>query len=160
MAAPPQTHDVSVMVAMSGLDYLTEIVEGRLPQPPIADTLGFHLESVADGEAVFLGTPSARVMNPIGSVHGGFFATLLDSCMSCAVHTLVPPGQVYTTLQFNVHIVRGLQADSGDVRAIGSVTHPGRRVATSQGRIEDASGRLIAHGTCSCLIFTPEPTGG
>ncbi len=142
-----------VLATMSGLEFLSAIAAGRVPQPPIAATLGFRLVEVAAGHVVFEGLPEMRHYNPIGSVHGGFAATLLDSCMACAVHTTVPVGQVYTSLEIKVNFVRPITEATGLVRAEGRVIHAGRTTGTAEGRITDMAGKLLAHGTTTCLIF-------
>ncbi|MEM7774479.1 MAG: PaaI family thioesterase [Pseudomonadota bacterium] len=139
--------------SMSGRAFLEAIAAGDLPQPPICETIGFRLVEVGDGRAVFVGATGQHVMNPIGSVHGGFAATLLDSCMACAVQTIVPQGQVYTTLEIKVNMVRALTDETGQVKAVGDVVHAGRRIATSEGRLVDDDGKLYAHGTTTCLIM-------
>jgi uncharacterized protein (TIGR00369 family) len=102
---------------------------------------------------VFAGTPRFEHYNPLGTVHGGYAATLLASCMACAVHSSLPKGVGYTTLEFKISLTRAMTADTGEVRAEGKVITAGRRVATSEGRLTDANGRLIAHGTTTCLVF-------
>ena len=129
------------------------MLEGRIPRPPITDTLNFYLIEVERGRAVFQGTPKPAFFNPIGSIHGGWTATLLDSCMACAVHTTVPAGQGYTTVEFKLNLVRAVMPDSGPLRAEGELINAGRTIATSEGRLVDASGKLYAHGTETCLIF-------
>ncbi|MEO0620037.1 MAG: PaaI family thioesterase [Pseudomonadota bacterium] len=138
---------------MTGLAFLTAIVEGTVAQPPIARSLDFRLAEVSDGRAVFHATPQEFHFNPIGTVHGGFYGTLLDSCMSCAVHATLPAGVGYTTVEFKVNVVRGLRTDAGEISAVGEVVHRGRRIATSQGRIVDADGKLYAHGTATCMLL-------
>jgi uncharacterized protein (TIGR00369 family) len=139
--------------SLSGLDFLKDIVEGRLPLPPIAATLGFRLVDVAPGFAAFEGEPEGRHYNPIGAVHGGFAATLLDSCMACAVHTTVEKGVGYTSLELKVNFVRAITDKTGTVRAEGRVLHAGKRTATAEGRLRDAAGNLLAHGTTTCIIL-------
>jgi uncharacterized protein (TIGR00369 family) len=138
---------------MSGLDLMQSMLTGRLPGPPIARTLGFTMLEVAFGRAVFQCTPSLDHYNPLGGVHGGLYGTLLDSCMGCAVHTALPAGSGYTTLEYGVHLVRGMTDQTGPVRAEGKIVHVGRRMATAEGRIVDAEGRLYAHGTTTCMIL-------
>jgi uncharacterized protein (TIGR00369 family) len=137
----------------SGLDFLRRLVDGTVAQPPIAATLGFALAEVGPGLAVFTMTPDFRHYNPIGSVHGGVACTLLDSCMGCAVHTLLPQGQGYTTLELKVNLVRPITATTGPIRAEGRTLHVGRRSGTAEGKILDANGNLLAHGTTTCMIF-------
>ncbi|MCW2753575.1 MAG: hypothetical protein JWQ32_986 [Marmoricola sp.] len=138
---------------LSGLDQMQLIVTGELPPPRIAVLLGMRLVDVADGAATFELTPDERMMNPIGSIHGGIAATILDSCMGCAVHTTLAPGQGYTTAQLNLHYLRAMQPGMGPVRATGTVMHRGRRQSTAEGKLYDVSGTLIAHGTTTCLIL-------
>jgi uncharacterized protein (TIGR00369 family) len=138
---------------MSALEWMRAIVEGRLPPPPIARLLGFRLAEVAPGLAVFEVTPGEQHYNPIGVVHGGLALTLLDSAMGVCVHTLLPAGAAYTTLETKVNMVRPVTAQVGTLRAIGKVVHLGKRVATSEGRFEDADGKLYAHGTSTCMVF-------
>lgn len=147
---PPET-----LRGMAGLDVLRAVAEGRLPGSPIAGLIGFRLVEAAPGRAVFEGTPGERHLNPMGGVHGGYAATLLDSCMGCAVHTVLAAGQSYTTLELKVSYVRGMTAATGPVRAEGSVLNAGRRAAFAEGRLLDASGRLMAHGTTTCMVFGP-----
>lgn len=142
-----------VMKSMSGLAFLRAIAEGRLPRPPISRTLGFALTAVDKGTATFEGRPGPEHYNPIGSVHGGYAATLLDSCMGCAVQSTLAQGFGYTTLEFKVSLVRGLNSDTGLVQAIGTVLTSGRRVATAEGRLVDGQGRLLATGTTTCLVL-------
>lgn len=137
----------------SGLELLSAIRDGRLPAPPISKVLSFRLVEVEHGRAVFEGTPSLEHYNPIGSVHGGYAATLLDSCMGCAVHSALPRGQGYTTLEFKVSLVRGLTSETGIVRAEGKLLSLGRRVGTAEGRLVDSAGKLLAHATTTCLIL-------
>jgi uncharacterized protein (TIGR00369 family) len=139
--------------SMSGLELLQGMIAGRFPGPPIMQLIGFRLAEVDSGRAVFEGTPSLAHYNPLGTVHGGYAATLLDSCMGCAVHTTLPKGVGYTTLEFKVNLVRALTADTGPVRAEGKIVNGGRRVATAEGRLTDAQGRLLAHATTTCLVF-------
>ena len=113
------------------------------------------MEEVGDGFAQFALNPDARMLNPLGSVHGGIAATLLDSCMGCAVHTTLPPGTGYTTAQLNVHYLRPMRPGMGRVRAVGTVLHRGRTQSTAEGKLLDASGRMLAHATTTCLILTP-----
>lgn len=144
---------VEALKSMSGLDYLKGIVEGKLPRPPIADTLGFTLSEVGPGFALFTMTPAFRHYNPIGTVHGGVAATLLDSCMSCAVQTTLPAGSGYTTLEIKVNFVRAITEKTGPIRAEGRSLYTGRRSGTAEGKIIDAGGTLLAHATTTCIIF-------
>ena len=139
--------------ALSGLEFLRGMIAGTIPDPPIARTLDFWLREAEPGRAVFVGEPGFAHYNPIATVHGGWHATLLDSAMACAVHTLVPAGQAYPTLEFKVHCVRPLTDKTGPVRAEGKVIASGRRTATSEARLVDADGKLYSHGTTTCMIF-------
>jgi uncharacterized protein (TIGR00369 family) len=145
---PPET-----AVTMSGLELLQGMIAGRFPGPPIMQLIGFTLAEVDEGRAVFEGVPEFKHYNPLGTVHGGYTATLLDSCMACAVHSTLPKGTGYTTLEFKVSLVRALTAETGRVRAEGKTITTGRRVATAEGRLVDARGRLLAHATTTCLVF-------
>lgn len=147
------TTAVDNLAQLTGLEVMQRVSRGELPPPTIAVLLGLRLVEAADGLAVFEMEPDRRMMNPIGSVHGGIAATLLDSAMGCAVHTTLPPGLGYTTAQLNLHYLRSLQPDMGPVRATGTVLHRGRKQCTAEARLVDADGRLLAHGTTTCLIL-------
>jgi uncharacterized protein (TIGR00369 family) len=149
IGVPPLT----LLKDMSGLEFLRRIIDGRLPRPPITETLGFDLAEVSPGFALFTMTPQFRHYNPIGTVHGGVAATLLDSCMSCAVQTTIEAGLGYTTLEIKVNMVRPITEKTGPVRAEGRSLHTGRRSATAEGKILDAAGTLLAHGTTTCIVF-------
>jgi uncharacterized protein (TIGR00369 family) len=145
-----------VAASMSGLELLQGMIAGRFPGPPILELIGFDLVEVEKGRAVFAGVPEFKHYNPLGTVHGGYAATLLDSCMGCAVHTTMSKGIGYTTLEFKVSLVRPITSDTGLVRAEGKVITSGRRVATAEGRLVDAGGRLLAHATTTCLVLEHE----
>jgi uncharacterized protein (TIGR00369 family) len=149
----PGVSPIEQLRAQSGLDLLQGMIDGRLPRAPICDVLNFQLIEVGPGRALFQGTPKAEYYNPLGSVHGGWSATLLDSCMGCAVHSTLAAGQGYTTVEFKLNLVRPIMPDTGPLRAEGKVINGGRTIATSEGRLVDASGKLYAHGTETCLIF-------
>ncbi|MCL4251326.1 MAG: PaaI family thioesterase [Anaerolineae bacterium] len=138
---------------MSGLDYMRAIASGEIPMPPIGATLNYRLTEVDAGRAIFEGEPGEFAYNPIGVVHGGYASTLLDSALGCAVHTTLPAGTGYTTVQINVHLVRPITRETGKVRAEAWVVHSGRQVATAEARLTDAQGKLLAHGTTTCAIF-------
>jgi uncharacterized protein (TIGR00369 family) len=138
---------------MSGLELLRGWCEGRFPSPPIGRFMQGDLAEVERGRVVFEGTPGEMHYNPLGIVHGGYAATLLDSCMGCAVHSTLAAGQGYTTVEVKVNYVRAMTDRTGKVRAEGKVVHAGSRIATAEGRLTDADGRLLAHGTTTCLIF-------
>ncbi|MFD9461911.1 PaaI family thioesterase [Streptomyces sp. NPDC060027] len=137
----------------SGLDFLREMQAGRLPAPPISATLGMTLEEVEHGRVVFALVPGEEHYNPIGSVHGGVYATLLDSAAGCAVQSVLPPGTGYTSLDLTVKFLRPITVDTGPVRAVGTVVNSGRRTALAQAELFDAADRLLAHTTSSCLLF-------
>jgi uncharacterized protein (TIGR00369 family) len=140
--------------AMSGLEFLQAIRDGRLPAPPIAELLGFKLVEVDSGHAVFEVLPAEQHYNPIGVVHGGLAMTLLDSAMGCAVQTQMPAGGGYTTLEAKTNLVRAITARTGLLRAIGKVVHAGARVATAEARLLDAAGKLYAHATSTCIVLS------
>jgi uncharacterized protein (TIGR00369 family) len=145
---------------LSGLQYMEKLIAGEIAPPPIMKLIGYDLVEVAPGRAVFGTTPAEQHYNPIGVVHGGIAMTLLDSAMGCAVHTTLPRGMGYTTLEVKINLVRAVTRDTGPLRAIGKVIHQGRSTATAEGRLEDAAGKLYAHGTTTCiLIGTPAPEG-
>ena len=152
-ALPPGATPLDQVKHLSGLEFMRGIMQGRFAPPPIATALKFALVEVEHGRAVFEGVPEFAFYNPIGMVHGGYAATLLDSCMGCAVHAALPAGQAYTTLEFKINFVRAITDRTGRVRAEGRVVHPGSRAATAEGHIRDAQGKLLAHGTTTCLIF-------
>jgi uncharacterized protein (TIGR00369 family) len=139
--------------SMSGLEFLRAIRDGRLPAPPIARLLGFHLVEVDTGHAVFEVLPGEHHYNPIGVVHGGLAMTLLDSAMGCAVHSHMPAGSGYTTLEAKTNLTRPIGAQTGPLRAIGKVVHVGSRVATAEGRLVDGAGKLYAHATTTCMVL-------
>jgi uncharacterized protein (TIGR00369 family) len=139
--------------AMPALEFLQAIRDGRLPPAPIAELLGMRLAEVERGHAVFEVTPAEQHYNPIGVVHGGLAMTLLDSAMACSVQTRLPPGSGYTTLEVKVNLVRAITVETGRLRAIGKVVHMGSRIGTAEGRLEDASGKLYAHGTTTCIVL-------
>ena len=139
--------------SMAGIDFLRAMRDGDLPPPPIAVLLGFTLTQVEPGQVVFECTPGERHYNPIGVVHGGLAMTLLDSCMGCAVQTHMPAGSGYTTLEAKTNLVRAITAETGKLRAIGRTVHVGKRMATAEGRLEDAAGKLYAHATTTCIVL-------
>ncbi len=139
--------------SMAGIDFLRALIEGRLPPPPMAQLLGFRLVEVAPGHAVFECTPAEKHYNPIGVVHGGLAMTLLDSAMGCSVQTMMPAGAGYTTLEAKTNLVRAITATTGTLRAIGKLVHAGSRIATAEGRLEDAAGKLYAHATTTCMVI-------
>lgn len=140
---------------LSGLEFLQKIAAGELSPPPIAALLNFELVEVREGHAVFAVEPAEYHYNPIGVVHGGLAATLLDSAMGCAVQSTLPAGAGYTTLEIKVNFVRPMTAETGRVRCEAKLIHLGGRTATAEGRVVDEGGKLYAHGTTTCLIIRP-----
>lgn len=141
------------LAGKNGLQTMQAMLNGELPFAAIAKTLDFTLIEVAEGRAVFQGAPGPQHFNPMGSVHGGWFATLLDSALGCAVHTLMPEGRTYTTAELSVNIVRALSPDVARVRAEGKVLHCGRQLATAEAQLVGPDGKLYAHATTTCLVF-------
>lgn len=150
------------IAGMTGLEFMQAMLRGELAHAAIAQTLDFLTIEVGDGHAVFQGTPGPQHFNPMGTVHGGWFATLLDSALGCAVHTKMPPGRAYTTAELSVNIVRALTPKVPRVRAIGRVIHCGRQLATAEARLVGPDGTLYAHATTTCLVFDlhHKPAGG
>jgi uncharacterized protein (TIGR00369 family) len=136
----------------SGLDILQGIVKGTVPNAPIASILGFRLVEVEKGRAVFEVEPAGHHYNPIGTVHGGLAATLIDSATGCAVFSTLVAGDLWTTLDLTINFVRPMTAKVGPVRCTGTLVHIGSRIATAEGRLESPEGRLYAHGVSTCLI--------
>ena len=144
---------LETIVSLGGLEFLKGIVDGTQPSPPISELFGIHLIEVEEGRAVFEGLPEYRHYNPIGTVHGGFTATLLDSALGCAIFSTLAKGEAWTTLELKLNLVRPLTKDTGPLRAEGRLIHRGRTVATSEGDLKDAAGKLYAHATTTCMIF-------
>jgi len=143
----------AAIAEVSGLERMRLVIAGDLPAPPIARLLNIRLVEADEGLAVFEGVPEEYHYNPIGMVHGGFAATILDSAMGCAVHTTLPARVAYTTLELKVNYLKPLKAETGGVRAIGTVIHAGRTTALAEGRLVSGDGTLYAHATTTCLIF-------
>jgi uncharacterized protein (TIGR00369 family) len=143
----------AVMAAMPGIEFVRAMFAGKFPTPPIMQTIEPFDTSAEPGVVVMHSVPGFRHYNPIGSVHGGYAATLLDSAMGLAVHSMLPPGSGYTTLEFKVSFIKGMTKDTGAVRSEGRTLNVGRRTATAEARITDAKGRLLAHATTTCLVF-------
>ncbi len=140
--------------ALSGLEFIRAIFDGKLPSPPITATMGFTGGSVEEGKVTFVGEAAEHLYNPIGVVHGGFAMTMLDSAMGCAVHTTLSVGEAYTTLEAKVNFVRPITLDTGPVRCEGTVIHRGGKIATAEGRLlAERTGKLLAHGTTTCMVF-------
>ena len=138
---------------MSGLEFVQGLADGTLPLNTIARTLGYDVSEAVSGRVVVTAVPGDIHLNPAGTVHGGFAATLLDSCMGLAVQTTLEKGTGQTTLEFKISLVRPITPETGPIKAEGIVMTRGRRVGTAEGRITDGRGRLLAHGTTTCLIF-------
>jgi uncharacterized protein (TIGR00369 family) len=155
--AQPGVSQPAQLQGKSGLQVMQAMLAGELPYPHIMHTLDYSLVQVEKGRAVFQGVPQLMHYNPLGSVHGGWYATLLDSALGCAVHTALEAGQGYTTAELGIHIVRAATHRSGPLRATGQVVHVGRQLATAEARIVDADGRLYAHGSTTCLVFQAPP---
>ncbi len=141
----------------TGLEIMQAMLDGQIPFAAIAKTLDFMLLSVQPGVAVFQGTPLAQHLNPLGTIHGGWVATLLDSALGCSVHTMMPPGRAYTTAELGVNYVKGLTPKVQRVRAEGRVIHCGRQLATAEARLVGPDGTLYAHATTTCLVFETPP---
>src|SRR5437867_1200688 len=139
----------------SGLEHLQQMVAGKLPRPPMGAMMNFSLAEVSEGRAVFFAEPEECHYNPLGVVHGGFAATLLDSAMGSAVHSTLPAGVRYTTLEIKVNFVHAMTVETGRVRCEAKVLHVGNRTATAEASVVDESGKLYAHGTTTCIIFRP-----
>jgi uncharacterized protein (TIGR00369 family) len=148
------TPSVEAVGRLDGLSFLEAMRDGRLPAAPVSRLMGFALTEVEAGRAVFECEPSESHCNPAGSVHGGVISTLLDSALSCAVHTTLPAGAGYTTAELKVNFVRPVLAGTGRLRAEGRVVHAGSRLATAEARLTDAAGRLYAHAVGTCLVLT------
>src|SRR3569833_2825954 len=142
-----------VMASMSGLDFVRAIFDGKLPPPPIMQNVEPFDQTAEHGHVVFHSVPGFRHYNPIGSVHGGYAAILLDSAMGLAVQTTLPAGPGYTTLVFKISFIKGMTENTGPVRTEGKTFSVGRRAAPAEARITDANGRLLAHATTTCLVF-------
>jgi uncharacterized protein (TIGR00369 family) len=138
---------------LDGLTLFKGLMEGRFPAPPIAKVLGFKVTEVELGRVVFTYTPVFEHYNPLGTVHGGIAATLLDSVMGCCIHTTLKAGLGYTTVEIKVNFVRAMTDKTGPVRVEGRTINVGSRIATSEGKLYDGAGKLLAHGTTTCLIF-------
>ena len=145
--------DLAEFADKPGIALFDAMFDGRVPAPPISATLDFNLISVRPGEAVFQGQPLQRHYNPLGSVHGGWFATLLDSALGCAVHSMMPPGKAYTTLEIKVNMIRALSVHVQRVRAEGRTLHVGGQTAIAEARLVGPDDKLYAHATTTCLVF-------
>lgn len=145
------------LASMSGQSFFDAMFSGELPSPPIGETLDFIPIHIEDGNAIFQGRPSQQHYNPLGSVHGGWFCTILDSAVGCAIHSTLLAGKGYTTLEIKVNMIRALTKAIPLVRAEANIIHVGRQTATAEGRIVGPDGKLYAHATTTCLIFDMQP---
>jgi uncharacterized protein (TIGR00369 family) len=144
----------TAFATMTGLDIFERMMAGDLPAPPIMVHSNIRMKEFSEGRAVFTGQPAREFLNPLGTVHGGWISTLIDTALSCTVHTTLKPGEFYTTTSLTVNMVRPLSETSGEVICEGRIVHRGSRLATSEGDLRDENGKLIAHGTVSCMILT------
>jgi uncharacterized protein (TIGR00369 family) len=151
--AGPGVSRLDQVAGLGGQELMQAMLAGKLPFAPIAKTLDFLLLQADEGRVVFQGTPGPSHFNPMGGIHGGWYATLLDSAMGCAVHTRMPAGRGYTTAELSINIVRAIGPKVQRVRAEGKVLHAGRQLATAEGRLYGPDGTLYAHGTTTCLVF-------
>lgn len=150
-----QMPGTDTILSMSGLDFMLAVLSGQVSGPPIADTMNYRLDSVEDGHVTFRGTPTFSSLNPMGTVHGGWYGTLLDSAMACAIMTKVPKGAMYTTLEYRVNIIRSIPIEM-EIVASGRVLHSGRSTGVADGEIRCAEdGRLYATGSTTCMILRP-----
>ena len=144
------------IAGFTGRQFLQAMIDGRLPAPPIAKTMSFTLVDVGDGFVVFEGEPGAHLLNPLGGVHGGWALTIIDSVTGCAAHSTLPAGVGYATVETKANFSRPIAADAGRVRAEGRVVGNGRTIISAEGKIVDARGRLLAHGTSTLMVLRPE----
>jgi uncharacterized protein (TIGR00369 family) len=144
----------------AGLELLQRIIDGHYPAPPISERLNFAIAEVSEGRAVFRGVPSEKHLNPLGTVHGGWAATLLDSALACAVQTLLEKGEAYTTAEFKVNLTRPIMPTTGEVVCEAKVVHKGRTLAVSEATLKDGQGKLLAFGTETCAIFPASNLAG
>ena len=145
---------------ISGIEYLKALQTGELPPPPIAVLMDMWITEVSEGRVVFAAEPAEYHYNPLGTVHGGFTATLLDSALGCVVQSMLPAGTGYTTVELKVNYLRPVTASTGTIYAEGKIIYVGGRIATAEGRLTDATGKLYAHGTTTCIIMRPSSPNG
>ena len=146
-----------VLLGIDGLTLMQRMLAGEVPYAAIARTLDFMIVEVGPGRAVFQGRPGPSLLNPMGGIHGGWYATLLDSALGCAVHTMMPAGRAYTTAELGMNLVRAIPPSLPRVRATGQVLHCGRQLATAEAKLVGPDGTLYAHGTTTCLVFEVAP---
>ncbi|MBV8602834.1 MAG: PaaI family thioesterase [Candidatus Eremiobacteraeota bacterium] len=157
MDAPPRTYGLAApeqTAGKSGREILQAIIDGELPAPPMAETLRFWLAEVGDGYAAFEGETGPHILNPHGTVHGGWAMTLIDSATGCAAHTLLEAGAKYTTVETKVNFSRPILADTGRVRAEAHVVNKGRQIISAECRLVDAAGKVLAHGTSTLMVLS------
>ncbi len=135
------------------LDIFRKMIARELPAPPIGESFEFLLNEIGDGRAVFEGKPHPKFYNPLGTIHGGFITTLLDSAMACAIHSTLDAGKGSTSVEIKVNFVRPIFERTGTLKAVGEIVNVGRQIASAEGRLIDANGKLYAHGTTTCFIF-------
>lgn len=148
-----------VLASMSGLDMLAKMISGELPYPPISKTLSFGMVEVEEGRAVFRGLPLEEHFNPVGTIHGGWTATIMDSALACAVQTVLKKGEAFTTTEFKVNLIRPITAETGLVTCEAKVVSRGRTIGVSECRVTDERDRVMAFGTETCSIFPAGPRG-
>jgi uncharacterized protein (TIGR00369 family) len=153
----PGAPTLAQLAGLTGLEQMQGLLDGKLPAASIGRTMDFMLVEVAHGRAVFQGAPGPGHLNPMGGVHGGWYATLLDSALGCCVHAALPAGKAYTTLELKVNLIRALSPKVQRVRAVGQLVHLGNQTATAEARLFGPDGRLYAHGTTTCLVFDLRP---
>jgi len=144
---------MELVLKHTGIELFKMMIAGDIPPPPIAKSMNMLLSEAEEGRVIFRGFPRKAYYNPLGTVHGGWAATILDSALGCCVHTMLPKGMAYTTVEFKVNLVRPLFDHSGEVVCEGTIIHVGRTIATSQATLKTADGKLIAHGSETCAIF-------
>ena len=152
---PVEASDRGAMARFSGIEVLREMIAGRVAGPAMAGWLRFGLVEVAEGRAVFEGEPDGRFLNPMGMVHGGWALTLIDSATGCALHSLLPAGTGYTTVETKANMTRAIRPDDGKVRCEGRVLSHGRQIATAEARLLSEDGKLLAHGSSTLIILPP-----
>ena len=143
------------LAGKTGRQMLEAMLAGELPAPPIAKTLGFRLVEIGDRTAIFEGDPGPHLLNPLGGVHGGWAMTLIDSATGCALHTMLPAGVGYSTIETKVNMTRPIRAEEGTVRCEGRVVTQGRQIATAEARLLSGDGKVLAHGTSTLIILRP-----
>lgn len=142
-----------VLKNLSGMEIFQKMIDGELPMPPFAETLDYRIVEIEEGRVVFGGKPKVEYSNPLGTIHGGYIATLLDSAMACAVHTTLEAGKGCTSLEFKISFIRPVFEATGFVRAEGKIINVGKQIATAEGRLTDENGKIYAHGTQTLMIF-------